>query len=241
MRGIILAAGRGSRMGKMTDEKPKCLIELNGKTLIEHQLNAFKDAGIEDIALVTGYKRELLSKYGSKDFHNPRWESTNMVSSLLCADEWLSNYSCIISYSDIFYSSSAIDLLVSNEDDISITYDTNWLANWKERFNNPLDDAETFRIKDNYVTEIGNKPNSIDEIDGQYMGLLRFNPIGWNKIMSIIQEMDKSEFQSIHLTALLQRLIDSGSRITALPYNEKWGEVDSEFDFNLYNVRKDKK
>ena len=66
MKGIILAAGRGSRMGDMTDQKPKCLIELNGQSLIDHQLNAFKDAGIEDIALITGYKRELLSKYGSK-------------------------------------------------------------------------------------------------------------------------------------------------------------------------------
>ena len=56
MKTIILAAGRGSRMGNLTDEKPKCLLEVFGKPLIEHQIEALTKGGIEDIAIVTGYK-----------------------------------------------------------------------------------------------------------------------------------------------------------------------------------------
>ena len=61
MKAIILAAGRGSRMGNLTDESPKCLVELRARPLLEWQLMAIREAGIDDIAIVNGYKRELAS------------------------------------------------------------------------------------------------------------------------------------------------------------------------------------
>ena len=60
MKAIILAAGRGTRMKALTEEKPKCLVELDGQSLLEKQLGALRQSGIEDIAIVTGYRRELL-------------------------------------------------------------------------------------------------------------------------------------------------------------------------------------
>lgn len=236
MRGIILAAGRGSRMGKMTDEKPKCLIELNGKTLIEHQLNAFKDAGIEDIALVTGYNRELLSKYGSKDFHNPRWESTNMVSSLLCADEWLIRHPCIVSYSDIYYTSEALRLLIKSKFDLGITYDPNWLELWSKRFIDPLVDAETFKINKNtsVVSEIGNKPDSIAQIQGQYMGLLYITPKSWTQLKISRTSFSIKERDSLHMTTLLQRVIEDGLiSLKGIKYEGIWSEYDTINDLGI--------
>lgn len=79
MKAIILAAGRGSRMKGLTDQKPKCLVELRGKTLLEWQLKALREAGVSEIAVVTGYRRELLAAYGLTEFHNPRWAETNML------------------------------------------------------------------------------------------------------------------------------------------------------------------
>ena len=102
MKAIILAAGRGSRMKHLTDTQPKCLVELNGKSLLDWQLKALRDAGITEIAIVTGYRRQLLVNRGLIEFYNPRWAETNMVSSLACADEWLTTEPCIVSYSDIF-------------------------------------------------------------------------------------------------------------------------------------------
>ena len=60
MRALILAAGRGKRMNFLTEDKPKCLVMLKGRTLLDWQLKAIREAGIEKIAIVTGYKRELL-------------------------------------------------------------------------------------------------------------------------------------------------------------------------------------
>ena len=113
MKAIILAAGRGSRMKNLTDERPKCMVELHGKSLLEWQLQALREAGVDDIAIVTGYKREMFSQWKLKEFHNPRWAETNMVSSLACAYEWLEAEPCIVSYSDIFYDATAVTSLMA--------------------------------------------------------------------------------------------------------------------------------
>ncbi len=89
MRAIILAAGRGSRMQHLTEDRPKCLVELHGRPLLQWQRDALGEAGIEDVAVVTGYLREQLADKGLHEFNNPIWDRTNMVASLACAADWL--------------------------------------------------------------------------------------------------------------------------------------------------------
>lgn len=236
MKAIILAAGRGSRMKHLTDERPKCLVELHGVPLLDYQIKALSAAGVSEIAIVTGYKRELLQNKSSVEFYNPKWSTTNMVSSLACAAEWLTKENCIISYSDIFYSASAITSLIEAEANLAITYDKNWLRLWKKRFGDPLLDAETFKIsEDNSLIEIGKKPNMIDEVQGQYMGLLRLTPKAWNEIIRIRNIMAPKLREQMHMTATLQKVIDSGNiNILAVPYEGTWGEIDSEQDLRCY-------
>lgn len=102
MKAIILAAGRGSRMKGLTDDRPKCLVELEGKPLLDRQIQALGEAGCDEIAIVTGYRRDQLMNRGLVEFSNERWSETNMVSSLACAEDWLQSSPCIVSYSDIF-------------------------------------------------------------------------------------------------------------------------------------------
>ena len=146
MKAIILAAGRGLRMRDLTDERPKCLVEMRGKVLLDWQLEALRGAGVSDIAIVAGYKSELLSNRGLVEFQNPRWAETNMVSSLACAQEWLLSEPCIVSYSDIFYEALAVESLIKSTARLAITYDPHWLKLWEKRFDDPLLDAETFRL-----------------------------------------------------------------------------------------------
>lgn len=237
MKAIILAAGRGSRMKNLTDDRPKCLVTLKGKPLLEWQLDALRGAGIEEIAVVTGYKRELLATQGLMEFHNPRWAETNMVSSLTCADPWLKNGPCIISYSDIFYTSEAVVSLMGSSADLAITYDPEWLQLWSRRFEDPLSDAETFRITtEKTLVEIGQKPTSIDEVQGQYMGLLRFTPTAWDEVLRIRSTLTPEERDKMHMTGTLQKVISSGRMpIKACPYLGEWGEVDSSDDLAVYN------
>lgn len=236
MKAIILAAGRGSRMKSLTDERPKCLVELRGKPLLEWQLESLRAAGISDIAVVTGYKRELLAERGLSEFHNPRWAETNMVSSLACAESWLEGQPCIVSYSDIFYSPVAVQSLINSYAALAVTYDPNWLQLWTERFGDPLLDAETFRLTATHtLAEIGNKPQSVDDVQGQYMGLLRFTPKGWAEVVRLRAELSPQQRDSMHMTNTLQRVIDAGRvPIEAVAYTGEWGEVDSSEDLSVY-------
>jgi choline kinase len=236
VKAIILAAGRGSRMKSLTDERPKCLVELRGKPLLEWQLESLRAAGISDIAVVTGYKRELLAERGLSEFHNPRWAETNMVSSLACAESWLQGEPCIVSYSDIFYSPVAVQSLINSDATLAVTYDPDWLQLWTERFGDPLLDAETFRLTAAHtLAEIGNKPQSVDDVQGQYMGLLRFTPEGWAEVVRLRAELSPQQRDSMHMTNTLQRVIDAGRvPIKAVAYTGEWGEVDSSEDLSVY-------
>jgi choline kinase len=236
MKAIILAAGRGSRMKELTDGRPKCLIEFRGKSLLEWQIEAIQEAGITEVAIVTGYKRDLLANRGLVEFHNPLWAETNMVSSLECAQDWLRNDTCIVSYSDIFYAHSAILSLMQCDEDIAITFDPKWLELWRRRFDDPLLDAESFKLnEDSTLKEIGNKPRAVEEIQGQYMGLLRLSPAGWTEIMRIRSELTQEDRDRMHMTGTLQRVIDSMQiKVRALPYEGDWGEFDSVTDFSPY-------
>lgn len=224
-------------MRNLTDDRPKCLIELNGRSLLEWQLDAIRRAGISEIAIVTGYKHEMLANRELTEFYNPRWAETNMVSSLACAEEWLREKSCIVSYSDIFYDSQAVSLLLDCPASIAVTYDPNWLALWKKRFGDPLLDAETFRLNpDNTLAEIGNKPKSVAEVQGQYMGLLSFTPEGWSEMLRIRSALNSKERDQMHMTGTIQKVIDAGHiAVTAVPYEMRWGEVDSVEDLKLYS------
>jgi choline kinase len=239
MKAIILAAGRGSRMKDLTEERPKCLVELHGKTLLDWQLEALRAAGIKEIAIVTGYKRELLADRRLVEFHNVRWAETNMVSSLACVQDWLQAEPCIVSYSDIFYSPVAVQSLMTCTASLAVTYDPNWLELWTQRFGDPLLDAETFRLTSEHtLAQIGKKPMSVDEVEGQYMGLLRFTPEGWAEVLRILSGLTSAQCDRIHMTGTLQRVIDAGCvAIAAVPYHGEWGEVDSAEDLASYHIQ----
>ena len=133
---------------------------------------------------------------------------------------------------DIFYSPSAVESLMNSAASLAVTYDPNWLELWTHRFGDPLLDAETFRLSpEGTLAEIGNKPNSVDEVQGQYMGLLRFTPEGWAEVVRIRSSLSAEKCDRMHMTGTLQRVIDAGQvTITAISYVGEWGEFDSPKD-----------
>tara|TARA_Y100001968_G_scaffold169982_1_gene155614 strand:- start:628 stop:1362 length:735 start_codon:yes stop_codon:yes gene_type:complete len=233
MKAIILAAGRGSRMNALTDSLPKCRTILHGKELIQWQLDSLSIGGIEEVALVRGYLAETF-QFDITYFENERWSQTNMVSSLLSANSWLRQHNCIVSYSDIVFSDDAVERLAASHGDIVITFDPNWSDLWSRRFADPLSDAETFKLDEGRVIEIGSKASTLDEIEGQYMGLLKFTPAGWSRIADYLESLSTEIVDSMDMTSLLQNLIQAGVQINATPIKDRWFEVDSESDLLLY-------
>lgn len=235
MRGIILAAGRGSRLGDITDTKPKCLVELADRPLLDWQMRALRAAGVTELGAVHGYMGHRLKNRGLNLFANPRWQATNMVQSLVCADAWLASAPCVVSYSDIVYTPQVVEALLGATADIAITYDRHWLPLWAARFADPLSDAETFAVDDRgLVTDIGRKPTSLAEVRGQYMGLLRFTPAGWEQVCRLIATLAPADADRLDMTSLLRGLLTRGGAIEAIAVDGGWGEVDTPEDLALY-------
>lgn len=235
-RAIILAAGRGSRMRDATADRPKCLVPLAGRPLLEWQRASFNRAGIATVAAVGGYRADRLADEIDVPFVNPDWQTTNMVRSLTYAGAWLGERDTLISYSDIAFRPSAVERLAAAPGDISITYDRQWAALWRGRFEAPLEDAETFRVEDGQVVEIGARPDSMDEVEGQFMGLLKFTAAGWRTIRAHLDRLGQAATDRLDMTGLLRRLIADGHRVGGVPVDGGWVEVDSESDLTYYET-----
>jgi len=237
VKGVILAAGRGSRMGVLTSDQPKCMTVLGGQSLLQHQLDGLAGGGVREIALVRGYLAETFTLPISY-FENPRWAETNMVASLVCAAPWLVDDTCVVSYADIIYGADSVRRLVAAAGDIVIAYDPQWRRLWELRFEDPLADAETFRLApDGRLAAIGARAQRIEQIEGQYMGLLRFTPRGWRTVTDLLNTLPAAEQDRMDMTSLLQRLLANDVPINTVAIAEPWYEVDSESDLRLYEAR----
>jgi len=218
-------------MCDLTRDRPKCLVELEGHSLLDLQMSALTQAGIQEVGLVRGYLGEMLEGRHLHLFDNPHWETTNMVSSLLCAARWLRAEPCIVSYSDIFYSARTVRALAHAQGAIAIAYDPDWLALWSRRFRDPLQDAESFRQEGGLLLDIGRKVADLSEIQGQYTGLLRFTPEGFAKVEA---HLTLEEAGRLDMTTLLRQLLALGTSIAVTEVLGSWGEVDNGNDLALY-------
>ena len=123
----------GTRLRPLTDDKPKCMVEVNGRSIIERQLDTMRACGIkeEDITIVCGYCSNVLKKkIEDTKIHfivNEQYETTNMVCSLMCAKSLMeAEEDSIISYGDIIYSEAVFRKILDAEDDISVIVDDGW-------------------------------------------------------------------------------------------------------------------
>lgn len=238
---IILAAGRGSRLGDMTEDMPKCRVRLGGSPLIERQIATYRRVGIDDVTIVTGYRADMLRFDGIRNAHNPAWETTNMVATLFCAQEAFGD-DFIVSYSDIVYEDRVLRALLDAPGDISVIVDRKWRPYWEIRFENPLDDAESLALDaEGCITDIGRRVSDIDLIQAQYIGLIRFRGEGVGVLRDIGTSlgkmrrdwMDRRPIENAYMTDLLMEMILRGHRVRAVPIDGGWLEIDTPLDHAL--------
>ena len=244
MKLIILAAGEGKRLRPLTDNSPKCLVNLKGKSLLSRQLHTVKANLIssQDIAIVGGYKHEDLQGFGLEVFNNARFSSTNMVSTLFCASNFMvQNEDLIISYGDIVYEEKILEALISSDAELSVVADKSWERLWRLRMSNPLDDAETFIMDERqHINELGKRPKSITEVQAQYIGLIKVRKDMVQNFKDTYHEMDRDciydgqNFDNMYMTSFIQYLIYNQWEVKATLINNGWLEVDTLEDLDRY-------
>jgi L-glutamine-phosphate cytidylyltransferase len=243
MKAIILAAGQGTRLRPMTDDRPKAMVEANGRPLLAWQLDVLGRAGIKDIVVVTGYCEEAINIPGLRKCHNPRFQETNMVASLFCAEDELQD-DVLIVYGDIVFESPILDAILACKAPLATTIDKDWEDLWRLRMEDPLLDAETLKIdSEGFILELGRKPKSVDEIEGQYMGLIKLTNEGCQTVRRHYNALDRTaryedrSFDQMFMTSFLQSLIDNGHPLRAVEVAGGWLEFDAPPDLALFKDR----
>ncbi len=123
MQALILAAGMGKRLKELTRSNTKCMIKVNGVTLIERMLRQIESKHLSRIVIVVGYEGEKLKDYiGTLDIktpilyiNNPIYDRTNNIYSLSLAKEWLCKEDTILFESDLIFEDSVLDILINDE------------------------------------------------------------------------------------------------------------------------------
>jgi L-glutamine-phosphate cytidylyltransferase len=244
---IILAAGKGERLRPLTQTQPKCLVKLFGKSLLDWQIETFQNIGINDITVITGYKSESIQLSNIKKITNNRFESTNMLETLFCGQNELKDQT-IVSYGDIIFEERVLKKLVDSKHEISIITDEKWHDLWKLRFDNPLNDAESLKInEDSDIIDIGQPVSNISDIQGQFIGLMKFQNNGvtnLKKYYKKAKELSKNNinplnsnvnFENSYMTDILNYLITEGCKLKAIKIQNGWLELDSFNDYELYH------
>jgi choline kinase len=240
---LILAAGEGTRLRPHTLDRPKCLVEIEGRSLLDRQLGVLHAEGVSPIILIGGYLADRLRRPGIALKLNPRYAETNMVWTLFCAEEELDG-EVIVAYGDIVYSHQILRALLDSRADIAVTIDLDWESYWRARNEDPIADAETLKLAfDGRIIELGQKPKSLAEIEGQYMGLMKFSAAGIEILKRVFHDAKRSgnlrgkRPEKAYMTDLLQATIDAGHRLQSVPVNGGWVEVDTVGDLESGTTR----
>jgi choline kinase len=242
-RAIVLAAGEGTRLRPHTATRPKCLVEVCGRTLLDWQLATLRACGIDDIVVVTGYRGEQIRPAGVRSYENRDYDSTNMVHTLWCAEQELTG-EVVVSYSDIVFEPRVLQALLDEPGDLAVAVDLGWERYWRQRFDDPLEDAETLRLDARgCIVDIGRRAQDLSEIEAQYIGLMKFAGEGLERLKAFYARASsraaaggnpwslEGPFAKAYMTDLLQAMIAAGHRIRAVPTQGGWLEIDTTHDY----------
>ena len=237
MKVIILAAGMGSRLMPLTNDRPKCMVKLLDDTLIERQIKIFRSYDINDITIVTGYKNEVIDMPNVNYVNNPNYETTNMNESLFCALK-PSNSSVLVTYGDIVFEPKIVQQMLEITNDIRLAVRINWKEYYQNRTMHPLSEAENVLIENGRILETRKNISKALENQqiGEFLGIMMLSSEQIKILLERYSDLKKNHTGTFHsssslhmayLTDMLQEMIDFGVRINPVFAEGKWFEIDT--------------
>lgn len=245
MQAIILAAGQGKRLHPHTEDWPKCMIPLGGRPLLHWQLDALRSCGVRpDVVVIGGYRHDRINAPGIRLLVNHRFDCTNMVATLFCGvDAIVEGEDLLICYGDIVYESGVLQALLACRAPVCVAADRAWRRLWQLRMDDPLRDAETFKMyADGRLLELGKKPRSYAEVEAQYIGLIRVRGDHVHLVLEHYRRMDRArqydgkDFANMYMTSFIQDLIDNNWEVCAALVQNGWLEIDTSTDLARYQA-----
>jgi choline kinase len=232
MKAVILAAGQGTRIRSVHGERPKCLIEVDSTTILDHQLDALSMAGIDDVAIVVGYEKEQIIEHVKTRkanapqrihfFENPAFAITNNIYSLWLALEWLRGDSFVVLNADVIFDPEILSVAVQSNAPISMIVDPLW-----------RDETMKVIIEDDHVIQMSKKISRKD-FSGTYMGVTVFSKVIQESFFRTMNELIASGQVNEFFNVAVQKLADERVPIGYTSTDGlAWAEIDDPMDLTF--------
>jgi choline kinase len=232
MKAVILAAGQGTRIRSVHGEHPKCLIEVDETTILDHQLGALSMAGINDVAIVVGYEKEqIVGHVRSKELRynprihfieNPAFAITNNIYSLWLAIGWLRGDSFIVLNADVIFDAEILNSAVQPYAPISMIVDPLW-----------RDETMKVIIEGDRVTRMSKKISQ-EEFSGTYIGITVFSASIQNRFFHKLNDLTAEGRVNEFFNVAVQKLADEGVPVGYTSTDGLvWAEIDDPLDLTF--------
>jgi choline kinase len=234
---IIIAGGNSTRIRPLSNEIPKTMIEIYGKSILERQIELFQRYGISDITVVTGYQSEKINLPNITCIKNEKYKSTNVNEGLFCAKAKL-NDSVVIAYGDLMFEYEVLERILNFKGDIGVGVRLNWKPHYKGRTLHPISEAENVVIENNKIVKIRKNISKCEknQIIGEFIGIMKLSKNASDILVQKYLELQKSHIGKFHnatslkqayTTDMLQEIIDSDYLVEPVIIEGKWCEIDT--------------
>ena len=249
MKGIIIAAGEGIRMQPFTHQRPKCMLDVRGRPLICHTLDALRGAGCEDITIVIGHLADKIHAPGCRMVRNTGYKNNNILHSLMYARDCL-DHAVLVTYSDIYVNPEVHKQLTATSGDIVIVVDSDWETYYEGRTYHPPSEAEKAFVEMGTghmgnVRTMGKHLNPTDAnpyLCTEFLGLWKMTASGARKFRAHFEALEArldpmTPFQSAkqwrkaYVTDFLMDLVACGTTVNCLVIERGWAELDTVQDY----------
>jgi len=232
VKAVILAAGQGTRIRAVHGERPKCLIEVDDTTIVDHQHEALSTVGIRDVAIVVGYEKEQIINHVTSRkpssvqrihfIENPAFAITNNVYSLWLALEWVRGDSFIVLNADVIFDGDVLDIALVPNAPISMIVDPLW-----------RDETMKVIIYGDRIVQMSKKI-SREQFSGTYIGITIFSKViqarFFDKMRMVISAGRVNEFFNV----AVQELVDEGVHVGYTSTDGMaWAEIDDPMDLSF--------
>jgi len=246
MKAIIIAAGSAKRLGEKTRELPKGLLNINGKSILERQIDILQSNGIQEIIVITGPHKEKFKFDKIRYVEDLEYEKHDVLLSLMTAKNEITG-EVIVVYSDILFDKKILQQIIKSKVDIGVVTDMNWEQKYQNRTDHPKSEADNIIIESNKIVRIKKNISKISDKqkNGEFIGIMKFSGKGSEKFVTEYNKVEKNKpnpfhdamtFEKSYLTDMIQELIDQKILVEPIIVDGDWCEIDTLED--LENAKK---
>jgi phosphoenolpyruvate phosphomutase len=245
LRAIIPAAGQS----RVFQDTPKPLLDINGKTILERMRETFHKAGVKEVSVIRGFKKDLFTVPKIKYHDNDAYAQTHILDSLFRAQEDMEN-GFIYAYADLLFNESIIKSLMDTDGDIVLVVD-NTYTHHKHTIDKELDlvttHTTTGALRDinptqhMHIAKIG-KRLSMDHATHEFVGIAKFSKEGAAIVRQIYDECKQNPTMLFHeapifsrasFTDIIQEIINRGHKVHVMEVNRGWIEIHQPKDIEI--------